>query len=70
MFTLKIETANAAFDEMGEELARVLRELADQIELKPWRSSDYRDSRKGMTRDEGTLRDVNGNTVGRWEWTA
>lgn len=70
MFTLKIETANAAFDEMGEELARVLRELADKVELKPWRSSDFRDNRKGMTWDEGTVLDLNGNNVGRWEWTA
>jgi len=50
MFTLQIETANAAFDGApDEEVARILRRVASQIE------SGYTD---------GRCKDVNGNSVG------
>lgn len=54
MFTLKIETSNAAFsgDAAGYECARILRELAATIE----------EGRDGS----GRIRDINGNTVGHW----
>ena len=60
-FTLKIDTDNAAFYDdsdgdafdPGPELARIFRELADQVE-------------EGDLYAEGAVRDVNGNTVGRW----
>lgn len=62
-FTVKIECGNAAFtDEAGNvtndsaapELARILREIADRIEA----GTDY-----GWFK---TIRDVNGNDVGRY----
>jgi len=59
MFTLKIETDNAAFgdsaDEAGAEVARILRVVAG-----------------GMAAGNmsGKLRDANGNTVGEYELTA
>jgi len=56
MFTLKIETDNAAFsDGRGAELARILRKLADKIE-----DADARG-------DKGKVMDYNGNSVGTWE---
>jgi hypothetical protein len=55
MFSLTIETDNAAFDpDAGAELARILAELAGKLDPLPGPAS-------------GRLRDVNGNTVGRWE---
>ncbi len=54
MFTLRIETENAAFAEnLGGELARVLRDVADRLE----RSTCY---------DESILFDANGNRVGNY----
>lgn len=54
MFTLKLETDNAAFDdEPHAEIARILREVADRMEA------------KRFTR---TLHDINGNAVGRVDW--
>jgi hypothetical protein len=54
MFTVKIETGNAAFEPRPhDEIARILRELADRIEAGKFTRS---------------LRDANGNTVGRVEW--
>ena len=49
--TISIQCENAAFEEpdSGRELARILRQLAEQFE-------------DGQV--PGTLRDVNGNTVG------
>ena len=73
MFNLEIRTANAAFvdGETGEiagyELARILRELADQLE------PAYLTTRSGSvsrTLNEGSGFDVNGNKVGDWTWTA
>lgn len=51
MFTLKIETDNAAFDDQNafHEVARILRETAGKVES--WER-------------EGALYDVNGNRVG------
>lgn len=66
VFRLKIDTDNAAFLDPdgggafnpGYELARILREIANRIhgEL------DY-------TGERGTIRDLNGNTVGAWHYT-
>jgi len=56
MFTLRIETDNAAFSEgnLGGELARILRDVAARLE----RSTCY---------DAALLFDVNGNSVGNYE---
>ncbi|HEU0197011.1 MAG TPA: hypothetical protein VFQ88_07305 [Nevskiaceae bacterium] len=54
--TIKIETGNAAFDPEPEEVARILRELADKVEKS-------RGVEKG---DEMSLFDANGNKVGTW----
>lgn len=65
-FSLHIATDNAAFrreddpadtftTDTAEELARMLRGLADRLES--WEGVD------------GTLRDANGNRCGRWFWT-
>jgi hypothetical protein len=51
MFTLKIKTDNAAFDDTAQEIARILRDTADRLE----RGGEF-----------GTLRDINGNTVGEF----
>lgn len=62
-FTLYVDTDNAAFDATrfgadGEgpryEIARILREAADKIE------------RNGVAFASETIRDVNGNDVGRY----
>lgn len=54
-FQLKIETGNAAFEEDGksQELARILRNLAERLE-----GGEMPDN------DGWNLRDLNGNTVG------
>lgn len=57
-FTLSIALDNTAFDD-PHELARILRAIANDLESSPWR-------RPG---DATNLRDINGNTVGRWEFT-
>jgi len=59
-FTLEIECGNAAFEPSetgvsGDEIARILTVAAQELTWK----------RKGMG-DERSLRDVNGNTVGKW----
>lgn len=56
MFTLKIETDNAAFGDGNitderYELARILREVAKRLE---------------SGEDSGAVRDVNGNKVGQF----
>ena len=51
MFTLSIETENEAFTNDGEEIARILKEVAIQLE---------------NGKEFGTLKDVNGNKVGNW----
>ncbi len=53
VFSLKIETDSAAFeDDPNEELARLLEKAAQRL-------------RAGYVRD--SLRDANGNTVGSWD---
>lgn len=63
MFTLSIKTANAAFRDddgletdnaLDGEISRILRELAKRLRTE---------------RGEGPICDVNGNTVGRWEYS-
>jgi hypothetical protein len=59
MFTLKIETGNAAFGEMPNErnadcayeIARILRQCAKQLDA---------------GRKDSPLYDINGNRVGEW----
>lgn len=51
MFTITIDTDNAAFSHDGEEVARVLESVAESI-------------RYGL--DSDSVRDSNGNTVGKW----
>ena len=54
MFTLTIQTGNAAFaEDPAEEIARILRELAQRISMNGKHSLSL------------TLRDDNGNTIGR-----
>ena len=57
-FNLTIEANNAAFEDAGagNEVARILRELADRLEDSPL-----------VDGDEYLLRDYNGNTVGKAE---
>lgn len=52
-FTLNIDTDNDAFRDDSGELARILRELADYIEIYTATAT-------------GRARDINGNTVGTW----
>lgn len=60
MFTVKIETDGAAFEVgAGEELARILRKLADRVDHHPYPGAAA-----------GNLLDHNGNTVGEWRWEA
>ena len=59
MLKLKIETDNQAFDQEGQEVARILRGLADQVE--------HLDK---LQECQLPLRDLNGNTVGYYQtWT-
>ena len=53
MFKIEFETGNAAFDEEGYEIARILREVADKIE-----AGRYVES----------VVDLNGNRIGRVDW--
>lgn len=57
-FKLTIETDNAAFADADgpQELARILRELADKIDETNWLTIP----------DAGRVHDINGNTVGGW----
>jgi hypothetical protein len=60
MLTIVIETDNAAFADStaGREVARILRKLADQVEDWP-----------GVNTFSIGLRDLNGNTVGKADFT-
>lgn len=60
MFKLNIETGNEAFTAApGAEIARILRLIADSLTLSDIPlNSDKRQP----------VRDINGNTVGRWEY--
>ena len=59
MLKLKIKTDNQAFDQEGQEVARILRGLADKLEqLDKFQECQL------------PLRDLNGNTVGYYTtWT-
>lgn len=62
MFRIEIETGNAAFlPDAGPEVARLLRELADRL--------DGDDLPRYTPGASGGTRDLNGNTVLRWEWS-
>ena len=51
--TIEFAVDNAAFDELpASEAARIVREVSDRIE---------------GGEEGGMLRDINGNTVGRWD---
>jgi len=59
MLKLKINSENAAFDQEGQEVARILRDLADQVECLD-----------KLQECQLPLRDLNGNTVGYYQtWT-
>ncbi len=59
MFRIKLDTDNQAFHQEGQEVARILRDLADQVE--------HLDK---LQECQLPLRDVNGNTVGYYQtWT-
>ena len=58
--TIKIEMDNAAFEEPGPELARILRDLANAVE-----TSELADPYDRNVK----LRDINGNTVGELKVT-
>jgi len=62
MFRIEIETTNAAFEDAPEdEITRILRDLADYIAQWSLQS--------GRQVYQGVLRDINGNTVGTWQYT-
>ena len=54
-FTMTVDCDNAAFEADGNELARILHKLADSIAY------------NGLEEAKDSLRDINGNKVGRWE---
>ena len=59
MLKLKINSENAAFDQEGQEVARILRGLADRLE-----------NLDKLQECQRPLRDLNGNTVGYYQtWT-
>ena len=59
MLKLKIDTDNLAFDQEGQEVARILRDLADKLE--------HLDE---LQESQLPLRDLNWNTVGYYQtWT-
>lgn len=56
-FSLHIATDNAAFEvNPTKEVARIMANVASAM-------------RAGQTGEDGTVRDINGNTCGRWFWT-
>jgi len=59
MFTLKIKTDNAAFNEgpmvSGDEISRILNEVSNRV--------------ASHEKISGTVRDINGNTVGSYKLT-
>ena len=59
MLKIRIKTDNQAFDQEGQEVARILRDLADKLE--------HLDE---LQESQLPLRDLNGNTVGYYQtWT-
>ena len=57
-FKLQIDCGNDAFSDTALEVARIIEELAGRLRHAPSRDAE-----------SGALRDVNGNTVGRFEFT-
>jgi len=55
-FTLSIDTGNSAFDPVGSEIARILREAARTLDG----VSDL------LGGEVATLHDINGNFCGQW----
>lgn len=60
MVTIKISTANEAFDSPGPEIARILQRLAIAMEYFPFTSGN----------EEIKVFDSNGNTVGSFKYTS
>ena len=59
MLKIRIKTDNQAFDQEGQEVARILRSLADRLE-----------NLDKLQECQLPLRDLNGNTVGYYQtWT-
>lgn len=58
MFRLEIATNNAAFNYAHDELGRIFANLSNQM---------Y--SGEASLTDGGIIKDVNGNTVGQWQFT-
>ena len=56
MLKLKINSENAAFDQEGQEVARILRDLADRLE-----------NLGKLQECQLPLRDINGNNVGYYQ---
>jgi len=56
MFRIKLDTDNQAFDQEGQEVARILRDLADRLE-----------NLDKLQECQQPLRDLNGNTVGYYQ---
>ncbi len=56
MLKLKINSENAAFDQEGQEIARILRGLADRLE-----------NLDKLQECQLPLKDLNGNTVGYYQ---
>lgn len=79
-FQLTIDCTNAAFDpNPAPELARLLRTVADRLDSvalatspagrvlqEPYQRLDYTDRRGGWLGHYQTVRDINGNDVGRY----
>ena len=59
MLKVRIKTDNQTFDQEGQEVARILRDLADRLE-----------NLDKLQESQLPLRDLNGNTVGYYtSWT-
>ena len=64
MFKIEINTASAAFDSFPEgELIRMLQEVKQDLF-----DGDARKNSLNDNRSQGNIRDINGNTVGMWEF--
>jgi hypothetical protein len=57
-FILKIETDNAAFEDWQSEVARILNRVAAELDRDPGRAEE----------PGGGCTDINGNTVGFWQY--
>lgn len=68
MFRIEFETDNAAFDgdAKADEIVRILRMTAHRV-----READVLNGIQGdkAGTTEGPVRDTNGNTVGKWQYS-